>query len=155
MNHGDATYPSSFSLSSNFIPIFIFILITFILSFIILYSVNFSLSLLYKWTIHTLYAFIHVRYKTKPKDAVDALCMEHDKCYDNNKYLNCKCDADFVTNILIVIRNIRNSEFVSPRWPVFPKSGPNGFLIPNSFVLVLDFFRIFFKYFVWLLVRFA
>eukprot|EP00741_Cyanophora_paradoxa_P016516 tig00020927_g15947.t1 len=48
-------------------------------------------------------------YETEPVDALDRACMEHDRCYDANqggKYLNCKCDADFLKDVKTALPSI-------------------------------------------------
>lgn len=38
-------------------------------------------------------------YRTPPRDPVDAVCMEHDKCYDDKGYLHCDCDRELLSKM--------------------------------------------------------
>lgn len=38
-------------------------------------------------------------YRTPPVDAVDAVCMDHDRCYDARGYFNCGCDYALITRM--------------------------------------------------------
>lgn len=42
-------------------------------------------------------------YRTPPVDAVDAVCMDHDRCYDARGYLNCGCDYALITRMPFAI----------------------------------------------------
>lgn len=63
----------------------------------------------------------------EPADHLDAACMRHDKCYDEEGYFECKCDAKLVSEIdnsllqgrykhqtLVAARSIKAHFSVSP-----------------------------------------
>jgi hypothetical protein len=44
-------------------------------------------------------------YQTPPVDAVDAVCMAHDACYDRLGYFNCACDRALIGNMPAAVAN--------------------------------------------------
>lgn len=60
-----------------------------------------------------------------PIDALDKICMVHDRCYDRYGYFNCKCDMNMV-NSIAKLRSIRLRLIGAPMAAWFKNSPCKG-----------------------------
>eukprot|EP00026_Physarum_polycephalum_P019935 Phypoly_transcript_22213.p1 GENE.Phypoly_transcript_22213~~Phypoly_transcript_22213.p1 ORF type:complete len:167 (+),score=25.42 Phypoly_transcript_22213:103-603(+) len=49
-------------------------------------------------------------YKEEPVDSIDAICKTHDQCYDNQQYLDCLCDHNFIKDMRAATTDPKHSK---------------------------------------------